>query len=455
MNCEGEMRDIILRQRPAWVALILVVVHQSIVAGSTFFLTDVIARFQGGQPYASSLYLYLAMMIIPYLPGSASFIFLQRWINASHRAFVDSFTTKMLGSIGKYRSEGVRERVTAVLARNSFAVIKDYVTYIHDLTSFALNSMLSMMVIAMLLPTRLMWGYFASLALCFLMVAWLRERISTASSDCESRQLNYSDVLDKSWANLTVGNAYNRTLWHEQKEAAAQSFYSAGNQLQLYRQLGNLLLAAASLLPTISLVVAIVVDQTTGAEVIAALIVSLTRVFLILNALSTLVYKALDLSSMRARINVLLHTGRMLATTDDDVPGKIGDIRINGLPVTCMQQVLDMLSASGPGRFTITGLNGSGKSTALLALKKALGEECFLLPVEHADLMWKSKGLIASTGQRICVYLDEIFGAEKIRYIFLDEWNANLDGVNTRKIDARLDELSKSRTIVEVRHLVR
>lgn len=453
MDFENEKWKIVYRHPSAWIALFLVIIHQCFVAGSTIFLTDVIERFQSGREYALYLYLYLAAMAIPYLPGCLSFVFLQRWINESHLSFTDSILSKMAGSIGKYRSEVLRERVTAVLSRNSFSVLKDYITFVHDLASFSLNSALSMAVIAFLLPARLLGGYAISLVLCFLIVAGLRKLIAATSSKYENDYLTYSGMLDKGWENNTIGNRYNEAIWREQKELTGKAFYSTSSRLQVYKQIGNILLAAASLLPTIFLIVTIVHDRTASAQVIAAVIVSLTRIFLIINSLSALVYKVLDFSSMRARLNVLFDTGEMMSEELDEVPGKVGNVMINGMPAGSTERIVKMLSSAGPGRFEITGANGSGKSTVLLKLKEIYGDECFLLPAHHADLMWKSNGAMLSTGQRISVYLDEIFGIKGLKYIFLDEWDANLDGVNTKTIDASLDQLAKTRTIVEVRHL--
>ena len=66
--------------------------------------------------------------------------------------------------------------------------------------------------------------------------------------------------------------------------------------------------------------------------------------------------------------------------------------------------------------------------------------------------MWRSDDTALSTGQKTGILLKEIFELEGIKYFLLDEWDANLDGENRRAIDGILDELSKSKTIVEVRH---
>jgi ABC-type bacteriocin/lantibiotic exporter with double-glycine peptidase domain len=230
------------------------------------------------------------------------------------------------------------------------------------------------------------------------------------------------------------------------------AFYTASYRLQILKQGGNVLLAAASLGPTIFLIASIARDGRAASPIIAAVIVSLTRIFLIINSLSALVYKFLDWSSMRARLDVLFDTGSSISA-DEAVGGSVvGNIEINGVPVAGVTQAAQMISQAAGGRFKITGANGSGKSTVLLALKNIFRDESFLFPAHHGDLMWKSDDAALSTGQKTGIFLKEIFKIEGIRYLLLDEWDANLDGENRCAIDGILDELGKSKTIVEVRH---
>ncbi|MFD2426168.1 hypothetical protein ACFSUI_21430 [Ralstonia solanacearum] len=175
----------------------------------------------------------------------------------------------------------------------------------HDLVSFTLNSSLSMAVIIFLLPSKLALGYVVSFVLCLGFIFLLRKTIAASSSDYEIRYLAYTDTLNKAWDNVALGNSYNEAIWRRRKEEAGRNFYKAAIALQIRKQLGNILLAGASLLPTIFLIVMIFRDGHASPPVVAAVVVNLTRIFLILNALSALVYKVLDLSSMRAKLEVL------------------------------------------------------------------------------------------------------------------------------------------------------
>ena len=436
----------------AWVALALVLVHQSIVAGSTVFLTKIIERFQAHEAFSAYLYLYLLSMTVPYIPGTMSFVFLQKWINSAHASFARKLIFSVSGNVERYRNPELRERTKSVLARSSYLMIRDYVSAVHDLASFSLNSALSMIVIGLLLPPQLLFGYGLSLVLCFLIVLGLRHLVSTASSIYENNYVSFSGVLDKCWENLALGNKHSQLLWQEKTANASRDFYSSSSRLQLLKQAGNILLATASLGPTIFLIVSIVRDGHSAPAILAAVIVSLTRVFLILNSLSALVYKALDFFSMQARLAVLFEAEMMMSDENTIRRGEIKTIIMNGEPVNDATVAVEMVSLAKNGRFKISGANGSGKSTVLLALKNRYKDDSFLLPANHADLTWKTNDESMSTGQKTASLIAEILQIDDIKYLLLDEWDANIDAKNTQCIDLILDEVSKTKVVVEIRH---
>jgi ABC-type multidrug transport system fused ATPase/permease subunit len=259
-------------------------------------------------------------------------------------------------------------------------------------------------------------------------------------------------VLSRSWENVTLGNSHNESIWRKREKVAGASFYAVSNRLQILKQGGNVLLAAASLGPTIFLIVSIVRDAQTSAATMAAIRVSLTRGFLILNSLSALVYKFLDWSSIRARLEVLFDTASSVSTNDGERQGVMDCVSLNGVPVDDVLQAVQVIRGASYGRFLITGANGSGKSTLLLALKSAFSGASFLLPAHHGDLMWDVETAHLSTGKKAEVCLREILALPNVKYLLLDKWDANLDNSNRQAINQMPDEMSQVRTIVEVCH---
>jgi energy-coupling factor transporter ATP-binding protein EcfA2 len=46
----------------------------------------------------------------------------------------------------------------------------------------------------------------------------------------------------------------------------------------------------------------------------------------------------------------------------------------------------------------------------------------------------------------------EVQAFENVRYILLDEWDANLDSENIGRLDAAIDRLAEKWTVIESRH---
>lgn len=96
----------------------------------------------------------------------------------------------------------------------------------------------------------------------------------------------------------------------------------------------------------------------------------------------------------------------------------------------------------------MSGANGSGKST-LLKMIKEMRADALLLGAETGFLD-TDNGL--STGQRRVKEIEYVLSMAPT-LVMLDEWDANLDGENCRKIDQLLDEASRRMVVIEVRRL--
>lgn len=457
-DCENFRRQasqwrLILGHRSAWLSLGLVVVHQSIVASSAYFLTLVIARFHSKLDYSGALCLYLASMVLPYLPGCLSLFVMQRWINRAHEALISVVSDNLCGRTEIFRDAGLAEKVGAALSSNAMPVLRDCVSFVHDLTTFTLNSALSMLVIGLLLPGEIALGFVASTVLCTMLIVLIRLGVASASVGYERRYMAYAAVLGRAWDNLTLGNVHNEKLWRARRRAAADEFYRDAERLQAVKQAGNAVLAAAALLPTVY----VVLEVTTGKVqadpgIVAAIVVSLSRIFLILNSLSAVVYKALDFSSVHARLLVLLDATKAIFDSDQTPEELKGGVQINGKTVGRIAEASQMIGVARSGRITITGPNGSGKSTVLLALKRRFGEKSFFLPANHNRLDWQGDLASLSSGERTKASISEAVQLAEVDMLLLDEWDANLDVSNRHAVDTLLEASSLNKVIVEVRH---
>ncbi len=99
-------------------------------------------------------------------------------------------------------------------------------------------------------------------------------------------------------------------------------------------------------------------------------------------------------------------------------------------------------------RILIQGANGTGKSTLLRILKNSNPKLSVLL---SPGVTLVPNETNASTGEQLIKQLRFIL-SNKNTILFLDEWDANLDSTNIKKIDTEINDFSKSAVVVEVRH---
>lgn len=445
--------SLVFRHPSAVLSLSLIVVHQALIASSVYFLAKVVENIGDAERLATYLLLYMGTMALPFIPGCASFVAMQQWINVVHARVVTDLSNVVRGKSELLRCIDKKDMFDSAVSRNAYGAVAGFISLIQDFCSLLLNSLFSMAVIGWLLPAELLLGYASSLIAAMVVVGLFNPRAQRRSCEMERRYSEYGISLGRAWDNTVVGNAHNFDLWSKGNAAAARRYYRGMIGLMAFKQSGNVTIAFASMLPTAYLIYTIAGGTTTTPAVLAVIVASLTRIFHVLNSLGTLIYQMLECSAMKARLSYLFTVRDALAESSSLPAAPIGEVTINGAPVPDFQSAIESLGNKATGRFTVRGANGSGKSTLLVAMKKAYGEAAVYIPPTAGELTWRHAHRNQSTGQRMRAVLEEACSAAKeFKYLLLDEWDANLDKSNKQELDAMLTRMGQRFVVVEVRH---
>jgi hypothetical protein len=444
---------LVFRNYAAAITLLLIVVHQAIIASSVYFLAKVVENFGSSGPYGPYLLLYMGAMILPFVPGCLSFVAMQHWENHAHLRITTQLVDAARDKIQLYRSSEQRETFDSAVSRNAFGAVSGYIALTHDFFSLLLNSAFSMVVIGFLLPQELMLGYAISFVAAFAIIRILNGPAQRRSSMLEGQYSDYGNCLSRAWDNATAANRHNYEIWLQDRNRKGSSYYQGMLKLVSLKQAGNVTIAFASLFPTAYLVYSMTSANSAPPALLAIVIVNLTRIFHILNSLGTLIYQMLEWAAVKARLTYLFTVQDMMASPPDLPDAPVGSISVNGKPVASFHSIIREIENAGQGRFTVRGANGTGKSTLLLALKKAYSRSAFYLPASVAGLNWHGGYQHCSTGQRMRAVLEEVCSSSKgLKYLLLDEWDANLDNGNRDQLDGLLTTMSQQFVVVEVRH---
>lgn len=439
-------------RKNSFITLFLIVIHQVFIAASIYFLTQLINDFQLGKEIFNNLVLYLLCMIFPYFPGLISYVFLQKWINNIHFCYVEEIVKSNIFSPLESMSSEKKDHIDSIVARNSFSTVSSYLYFIHDFFTLILNSILSLVVVGFLLSEELILGYVLSAFFSFLLILLTYKKIYNLSTLSESKFIDYGVILLKMWDNLSLHNGRNKDEWFSLFYKKSNDYYDVILKTQLIKQIINLSIAFIALMPTSYLVYQILMNDNTQKIIIAAIIVNLTRIFSILSSLNSLLHSCIDFSAMNARLSVLFSFRKFKnSNPNNDFSGR--GVKINNLLVERGDDVISMIRNNEKGRFLITGRNGSGKSTLLFFIKNIFLHKSVLVPVMNHNILWGIDTKNLSSGQQAINILKEVKNMNE-NIILLDEWDANLDTNNKEMIDNMIDEMSKSKIIVEVRHRV-
>jgi len=329
-------------------------------------------------------------------------------------------------------------------------VIDDAVSFMHSFASFALNSFLSFLVIGLILPGDIFYGYVVSLALCAVLLIVTRRFIEGASVKSERSFIEYTDVLSRIWPNVVLNNKINLEAWRAGSRESAVVYYGKNISLEVKRQFVNFSLSMLALLPTVYLLW-VAIDGGASASLMAVIIVNLTRIFHILGSLSALVSQSLDWSTQWARVKIIFAIFDMPSDARE-YEASFKEVTINGSPLDEFDRVARSIAEKNCGRYTIRGENGSGKSMFMLQLKSLLGEKSVYFPSGESGLFWPVQLEQGSTGEQVLHGLRLLVADKAATHLLLDEWDANLDKHHMEIFDEILEKESKTRVVVEVRH---
>ena len=88
-------------------------------------------------------------------------------------------------------------------------------------------------------------------------------------------------------------------------------------------------------------------------------------------------------------------------------------------------------------------------------LKERLGDRAFLLPAHPVLYFTELDTQEASSGQavtRILKLLESGYLEENCNVVLLDEWDANLDEIARADQDILIDDIARSKCVIEVLH---
>ena len=439
---------------------IFLLVQQLIVASSNFWIIALIRDIQMNAMVYISLSLYLASLLLPYIPGSIAIICQEKWKYALILNLSESFKKNHHSNQKIWADKDSKETRIAMLSNEGINALTDFTEYVYSLLSTAMNVLFNVTALSILITGEFGVSYLISLASVACLMKLQKSKQEKLSVKAQNARLSFLKVLLNSWDNIVLGNSYNFNLWEKKSDRVAQALMNRNLYSIRFQQWFSVLIAILTFIPSFFVVVQMVIKHHSNPLVLSAIAVTLPRLFMILNFTYDLLQSAFCWPSQKMILDkVKTMIGNNLERPSFTQRIQWEKIRLQHnafneeealeLNINSLEEIIK--KSTSPGRLTIRGENGSGKTSLLLAIKDTLKGSAFFLPVKH-QLCFKHNTHYLSSGQGIKATLIEIRNFVNEKVILLDEWDANLDNQNKEEISHLIDEIAQNRCVIEIRH---
>lgn len=428
--------------------ILLIVCQQILVGLSLYFLTELGKDFAGGSKVSVTIaLLFVATLILVYIPGYMSAFLIELGRCASYRDYAAQYFKALESNIGVTYDRSLRDEKEIWLISEAEKSISEILYYYFGLVSLILNALIPIFVIGLTIDYKFVLAYLC----CFLIaLALMRIPKNLLKRVHEEKIVSLSQLkshLSKAWLNLSINNRLNAVSWKDKYDQNMQGWAQKTYVCEGSQMVATYALVLLSLFPVLFMIIIFLISDISP-EIKAAILVTLPRQVQIIQTFQSIIAQLNERPSILAKLLLLQ---RSIPSADvSRVTDRIeyNKLRVNGDKLPSLSPLEELIN-SGFGRYTITGENGAGKSSLLLVLKHRI-EESFYLPASPDQLSF-SQELEGSTGQR---QLQAMMQALKsgCKVLLLDEWNANLDSATSQKLDLEIERISKTSVVIEVVH---
>lgn len=430
--------------------LAVVLVQQLLVASGTYFLGTLTAEFptEGFQ-----LNLAFLLLVCILLPGTVVHYGVA-WCMARARKmtqneYLKHYIQANFNHPTHWRNEKSREARHDMMCRSGQESVQSAVNFFGDFAATSLNIILN--TISIILVTDFAQGVVILVAglLGLGIIQFNKQRIAESSKNEVLTDTRLNGHLSRSWDNIILGNQlfYDRwkmqfaSLFSDSERAAEQTVKMRDWSVSIAALVTNGLVLGSALFM-------IWMHQNNTAFALAMLVMLPRSLQTVMHIQIIQSYFA-NWKTLQEKLAV---TNKSLSIPDSlDLSAYI---KPESIQVKELQGSIDHIEAhlnsSTCGRYTITGQNGSGKSCLMLNLKNKFGLSALYLPAQHQLFLHDSQVNLSSGELTLATF--EHLKTLECKILLLDEWDANLSLENRSILDHVLDEISKKRIVVEIRH---
>lgn len=440
-----------------WLSICFLILQQLIVASSTVWIARLSFDIATGKIFWFDLLLFLASLVVVYIPGTFSIYQLHRAKFKAFSRYILEFVKSHQHKVTEVGNREIKEKGTAFLSSESYLVLNDFSKFVYDWLSVSLNVALNVLAFGAFVESRLLIAYAIGFPLLLLSLWMTGATIRKNETQAQQARIELTQGLTLGWENIIIANSYNLKKWTELIETR----FGKATERSLHSIKASQVIATLAMLLNMSPVLLclgyLFFKNAHHPAYLAILIATLPRQIQILQYMQVIVSYATQWNAMKARLEALAFSLTKLSSDGNPLTRvSWGEISVawdgQSKVIPSHDAFLQILNSFQSGRLTLRGRNGAGKSTLLAMAKKHFDSQAYYLPA-HSNLVFdKIAQKSLSTGENIRLVLEEIKEKVDVPILLLDEWDANLDTKNQQEISKLIHQLSQSKCVIEVRH---
>lgn len=439
------------------VTLCCIIMEQGLVAASTYIITKLGQSILSGEKLVLWLLLFVASLTFVFVPRVGTNLFLTKSKYYTFQKFVKLYEENFSNRPHLFGNQRFTKERQPYFTNQLWIEINEGYNFFLDFFSTLLNIVFNIGVIVLVINSYMILGYAMSLVVVYTSLMLTRKKISRMSIEAQNSQAKQSESLISGWDTILIGNKYNKNIWNTSFHDRVSYATKKNTQLNYFSGMTSLATIVVSLIPLLGVILWTLFQNMGDKASLMALAVTLPRQVNIIQYMGILIDYAVQAFGVLSKIRNIERNSE-LPEEMEEYSGKISWDKLNvfieeqALDVHSLKELQGELAKRHSCRITIRGQNGSGKSTLLKYIKLIMSDEAFYFPASSKLFFQITCEHEYSTGQRIVTEIQDVVNNANVSVILLDEWDANLDEANIEKLSALIDTISKTKTVIEVRH---
>ncbi|CUI16827.1 hypothetical protein PNK_1210 [Candidatus Protochlamydia naegleriophila] len=455
----------LLTNRWAFSCFALLTFQQLIEASATVWLVTMVKKITAGENFFPYLFIYLATLVFPYIPGCFANIIKISWRQEAQRSFINAFVSSNRNQIGEWSNKGIREEKLSILTAEAPSALQALIDYVYDLYSYVISVFFNIFALSVVVEPLFGLAYAVSVLMVIMVMKIKRRLQRRLTKKALTARIDLYQSLLAAWDNVLLGNRYNFKLWEDKTTQRLNRCLQKNVDLERFDQVLAIVISLLTCIPSLLVVVYYIYANRFSAANLTAFLVTLPILFTILSytylTLSLIFRWTMHKSKLLSIYKAIQPTSDAYFAMEKKVKwGKIqfvlspakSDVHTSLAAPSFLTSYQDLLTyTKSSGRITVRGENGAGKSTLLMLIKNELCDRAFFLPTQN-QLSFISETNKYSTGESLRNRILEIIDKVDVDVLLLDEWDANLDKDNREILSALIDECAAKKCVIEVRH---